>query len=119
MKLKNYTGKIIKIPGIQDINPHGNIIVMDDSGYQPREYIAPSGERFFIQVRVRNNYKVAGLPQPEEGVVFIVASNVLRLVGSQRQDLVAPCEVEFSKDMKSIHCYSFKSKERGAQYEEI
>lgn len=54
--------------------------------------------------------EVQGLPEPKEGVMYIVSALTLNAVPSGRTDVVAPGNLQRSEDGKPIGCVGFRAK---------
>ena len=54
---------------------------------------------------------VIGLPEPQEGTIYIVSSLVLNLVPKERTDVVAPGNPRRNTKKQVIGCMGFKAKD--------
>lgn len=52
--------------------------------------------------------EVEGLPEPQQGIVYIVSSLVLEAMKGKRSDIVAPGELVRDKSGQPIGCLGFK-----------
>ena len=85
-----------------NLTPH-EVIVFDEEGKNVLLRVPPSGEVARVEVKrkeagtlngvplVRSEFgEVQGLPEPREGVVYIVSMIVLQALQGKRKDVVAP-----------------------------
>ena len=54
---------------------------------------------------------VEGLPEPQEGVIYIVSALALNAVPSSRTDVVAPGNIQRDENKQPIGCVGFRAKE--------
>lgn len=69
---------------------------------------SPAGELDDIPLFSARFGEVEGLPEPQEGVVFIVSSMVLETMRERRGDIVAPGDLVRDQNGNPIGCRGFK-----------
>lgn len=55
--------------------------------------------------------EVEGLPEPQEGVIYIVSALALNAVPLSRKDVVAPGNIQRDENKQPIGCVGFRAKE--------
>lgn len=69
---------------------------------------SPAGELNGIPLFSARFGEVEGLPEPKEGVVFIVSSMVLEAIREKRSDIVAPGDLVRDQNGNPIGCRGLK-----------
>jgi len=100
MNLVNLTAHTINVQGLQPIETSGYIARVHTNLHQ-------DGEVNGVPIFVRSGETVVNLPQPKEGVMFIVTSYVREAL-PDRKDLLSPTKFTRDKNGVVIGCTAFE-----------
>lgn len=100
---------------IVNLTPHTVNEVETNSKFQPSGKVARVSTQYIqqgdvdgIPLFVVKYGEVEGLPEPEEGTMYVVSSLVLEAMRGVRTDLIAPGELVRDEQGQPIGCKGFK-----------
>lgn len=102
MKFINLTPHTInEITSGQSIKPSGIVARVKSSTIESANHAG-------IPIYQSTLSSIAGLPDPQPGVIYIVSSLALNAVPKHRTDVVAPGNVQKDENYKPIGCCGFR-----------
>jgi len=100
MNLINLTAHTINVQGLEPIQTSGYVARVHTHMHQ-------DGDIQGVPIFVRSGETVVNLPEPEEGVIFIVTSYVREAV-PKRKDLISPTKLVRDRNGAVIGCGAFE-----------